>query len=547
VKKFLAFFLALATVFGLCACGGKSGGKEGEGLTEDGKVKLSIGIPSNALVLSHDDNAFTRWIEETCGVELSFQEFAGGTDVQTQISTTIAARQELPDILWGIGLNTTQWQQYGKEGYFVNLTPYYEDKENASKVFWDRFNNELSEREQAYVMKQMTCIEDGQFYGAPTVETSSVDKQAYQMWINTQWLDTLGLEMPNSPESLYTVLKAFKEGDPNGNGQPDEIALFGSQELPMCGMVVDWIINMFVYYNRTRPWLVAEDGSISLVYDKPEYREALKYINKLRAEGLLPEMVWSNADLKSITTPQSGTALCGIFAGHLTSHTVTNNMVLEQYQPLPYWGSVIRRDITCQVSTFVTENCDYPEKAFEVLMAAWSWDGSMRSRYGEYGVNWTDADPGSKSDMGLDATYKLISDPLKAQGTQKWAKMGPVLNIMAEGELAQIADEMSDWAKLKSRLHAESYQNMLAAEEKYNPKTVVNGFTYTQEENDDTATIRTNVGDRAQKAQTEFCTGLLDINDDAVWNTYLQELKDLGQDEWTKVANVAYQRYEQGN
>jgi putative aldouronate transport system substrate-binding protein len=287
---------------------------------------------------------------------------------------------------------------------------------------------------------------------------------------------------------------------------------------------------------------VDENGKIEMAYVTDEYREALKFVNKLRAEGLLSEMVWSNSDIKQITTPSSNTAICGIFAGHLSSHTVPNSKLLEQYAPLPYWGSVIRRDITCSISTFITENCANPEKAFEVLMATWSWDGSMRSRYGEYGVNWTDADEGAKSDMGMDATYKLIQDPHKVQGTQKWAKMGPVLNIMAEGELAQVSEEMSDWAKLKSKLHAESYQNMLAAEEKYNPKVIVGRLKYTQEENDKWATTRTNVGDRASKAQTEFCTGILDPNSDADWNNYLKELKDLGLDDFRNLVQTAFDR-----
>lgn len=544
MKKFLAFFLALVMVFGLCACTGGSSGDDDSGLTADGKVKLSIGIPSNALITSHDENALTRWIEEKCGVELSFEEFAGGTDVATQISTTIAARQELPDILFGIGLTTTQWQQYGQEGYFVNLTPYYEDKENASKIFWERFENELTEVEQKQVLKAMTCVEDGQFYGAPTVETSAIDKQAFQMWINTQWLDTLNLEMPTDPDSLYKVLVAFRDGDPNGNGVADEIPLFGSQQVAMCGQVVDWLINMFVYYNRTRPWLVDENGKLEMAYVTDEYREALKYVNKLREEGLLSPLAWtaSAAEMKQINTPSNGTALCGIFAGHLTSHAVANNMLLEQYEPLPYWGSVVRRDITNQIQTFITENCKNPDKAFEVLMAFWSWDGSMRSRYGEYGVNWTDADEGAKSDMGLDATFKLIADPLKEQGAQKWAKMGPVLNIMAEAETAQLSENMTEWAKLKSALHAEAYQNFLTAEEKNNPKTIVTGLTYTEEENDKWAVTRANVGDRYDKAQTEFCTGVLNPNSDADWNKYLQELKDLGIDDFRNLAQTAYDR-----
>ena len=78
MKKFLALFLALITVLGLCACGGGGGGESGEltadDYTEDGRLKISIGITTQAFVLGYEDNAYTKWIEETCGVELSFVE-----------------------------------------------------------------------------------------------------------------------------------------------------------------------------------------------------------------------------------------------------------------------------------------------------------------------------------------------------------------------------------------------------------------------------------------------------------------------------------------
>ena len=130
MKKLLAILLALVTVLSLCACGGNKGGNSsGEELTEDGKIKLTVGITSNARVLSYDDNALTDWVEEQCDVELEFVEYAGGTDVDTQISTTIAARQELPDILFGISLSESVITRYGKDGYIRDLTEYYADKE----------------------------------------------------------------------------------------------------------------------------------------------------------------------------------------------------------------------------------------------------------------------------------------------------------------------------------------------------------------------------------------------------------------------------------
>ena len=74
MKKLLALVLALVMVLGLCACGGKGGasgsGEGGGELTADGRVKLTLGLPTNAYIMDYDDNALTRWIEEKCGVEL---------------------------------------------------------------------------------------------------------------------------------------------------------------------------------------------------------------------------------------------------------------------------------------------------------------------------------------------------------------------------------------------------------------------------------------------------------------------------------------------
>ena len=46
-----------------------------------------------------------------------------------------------------------------------------------------------------------------------------------KLWIYQPWLDALGLEMPTTTDEFEQVLLAFKEQDPNGNGQADEIPL----------------------------------------------------------------------------------------------------------------------------------------------------------------------------------------------------------------------------------------------------------------------------------------------------------------------------------
>ena len=551
MKKFLAIVMALVIVLGLCACGGgstKPGGSGDQTSNNNGgaaageKVKLSIGIPTNAMVLDHDNNALTKWVEETCNVELTFVEYSGGTDVATQISTTIAARQELPDILFGISLSDSVITRYGKDGYLRDLTEYYADKEGKAKIFWDRVTNELSEYDRDLVLRKITNPDTGAIYAVPCVETSLIDKQGFRIWINQEWLDKLGLKAPTNNDELVTVLKAFRDNDCNGNGsKDDEIPLFTPKNV---GGGIDWLINLFVYYNDSRKFLVGDDGTLTHVQTTDEYREALKFINYLREEKLLTSLAWTanGSEAKQITTPSNGVALCGIFSAHLTTNCAMGNEVMYQYVPLKTWGCAVRKDTSCSLTTFITESCDYPERAFEMLMKMWSWDGSMRIRYGELGPNWDYADEGAKSDIGLDATYKLISDPLTQQSTAKWAKIASTLNVYAEGETAQVADNMDEWTQKKSKLHAENYALFCESEEENNPKIICPTLIYTEDEKELTSMERTNTSDRANKAMTEFCTGVLDPNSDADWNAYLKELNDLGMSVWLELAQTTYDK-----
>ena len=546
MKKLLALVLALVMVLGLCACGGGSGagGNQGEELTADGRVKLTVGLPSNAYIMDYDDNALTRWIEDKCGVEIEFIEYAGGTDVSTQISTTIAARQELPDILFGIKLGDTTIERYGKDGYLVDLAKYMYDEngepdlDGPAAIFWDRLNNELTDSERDSVLRRVVDPVNGAVYGMPCIETSLIDKMPYQLWINTKWLEKVNLSKPTNNEELLTVLRAFKN-----LGMP----LYGSQKVSIGTRVIDWLINTFVYYNPNRPFLVSEDGkTLSYVRTDPQYREALKFICDMYKEGLINDLAWtaSTPEMKLVTTPSTGEAMVGMFAGHLTIHAQEGNDVMYEYEPLKSWGSVVRYDVSCTVSTFITADCGSPDKAFEVLMNLFSWDGSMRIRYGEYGANWTDADPGAKSDLGLDAKYKLQLDPLVVQNTARWSQIACCLNYMAEGEEAQIGENLSEWHVKKSAMHAESNRLFEEAEKENNPAQVCPILRLTKDEQEEHDQVLTNVATYAARALTDFCKGAVgyDPHSDTDWDNYCKELERLGVDEYMELHQMAFDR-----
>ena len=547
MKKIIALSLALIIALSLCvACGGNTEAPNKSSVNVKGKVDLSIGLPSSATVLSYEDNALTLWVEEQTGFDLSFIPFSGGTDVGTQISTTVAARQELPDILYDISLGEEVYRGYGHDGYFLDLSKYFDDREGASKTFWTRLEENFSPEEQADILRKMKDPDTGAIYAVPTLELSQIDTMDYQMWINVEWLDKLELEMPTDIDSLYNVLVAFRDGDPNGNGKKDEIPLYGGQEAGLGADVINWLVNMFLYFNDRRTFMVDDDNQLYAPFITDDYREAMKFLNKLMDEKLMLDAVFNakHAELKLVNTPNSGVPIAGIFAGHLTLHANCDNPVLQQYQPLPLWSNVVYNDNNCFMTTFITKDCENPDAAFELMMTLYTEDGSRRLRYGEYGVNWTDADPGAVSTMGLEADFKLIRDPMLEQNTCLWSSASCSLNVNSEGESAQLTGQETAGEVLRGKMHAESRKLHDAAAEKYNPdpKYICPVLVYTEEEKEDSEVASTAVGDYFRKSRTDFALGNLDPNSDADWKEYVDTLWELGLQDWLDVAQVAYDR-----
>src|SRR5690606_16000187 len=113
-----------------------------------------------------------------------------------------------------------------------------------------------------------------------------------KLWIYKPWLDALGLEMPTTTDELLAVYRAFKEQDPNGNGNADEIPLMSATDTwtgaaMNRGSLDPYFMGSFLY-NPGEPWLVLnEEGRVDFSANKDAWREGLKFLNQLYAEGLI--------------------------------------------------------------------------------------------------------------------------------------------------------------------------------------------------------------------------------------------------------------------
>ena len=133
---------------------------------------------------------------------------------------------------------------------------------------------------------------DGHIYGLPNLSDGSRATWQNRYAINHVWLENLGLEVPETLDDLYTVLKAFKEQDANGNGDPnDEVPLTGSWNsgYQIRGRIQNALGFSTTGSSSTAALLYKEDGSVEAVYIAATdlYKEYLAYMNKLWSEGLM--------------------------------------------------------------------------------------------------------------------------------------------------------------------------------------------------------------------------------------------------------------------
>ena len=561
MKKLLALILCLVMVASLfAACGGdeegglkeQSGTKPSEQAVAGNEtwpedLTLTIGLPLSANVEDYDTNAYTLWLEEETGFDLEFITFqSSATDYKAQLSTMLATGDELPDVLWNFNVGQGAYEEYGASGYFIDLAPYYNNKE-LSKNFWDRLA-ELPQAQQDYVVRQLTA-EDNGMYAFARIEYSLIDTMKYQVYINKTWLDELGLKAPTNRDELYNVLKAFRDGDPNKNGKKDELPLIGNNDSGNSN-IVQWIINMFCYNDVNKYFNVDENNQLYLNQITDEYRQALIFINKLIKEGLMFNSAFSmsSKEIKSLLNPPEGEAITvGIFAGHPTIVHEVDNSAIYNYVALPLWSYAPRNPQYFTPATFITADCEYPAAAWHMFMTMCTKEGSYRQRYGEYGVDYVDADPGTKSFLGQDAEIKVINESAFAgQNNCCWHSIQGTILIQAENEVCQLTDDMGEWINWKMKNMADCYNSYVNAETNINPdpKYLMPDIVTPVEVSDADSNERNNSTSIISEALASFCCGTGDYNnpnDDAQWNAYIQALKDQGYETWMHNRQLVYE------
>lgn len=452
--------------------------------------KLTVGISKSHMVTDYFDNYYTGYLEKETGLEIDFFYFSGSSYAahESMLLTMVEHDLELPDIIVDLDITKESYEQLGKDGVFLDLTPYF-DNRVKSGTWWERFE-QLPAEQQTAVWDTVTS-DDG-IYGFPTVYNSPSMTMDYQVYINRQWLDQLNLDMPTDPDSLYKVLKAFKGVDFNSDGKADEIPLLGTSD-NSGGDVFSWIINMFLYYDDQAVTHVDENGVVYEPATTDAYRDALRFIRKLYAEELLSPLSFScnNDDLQGLI--EYGV---GIVCGDAMECFKPNSEKMRDYEVLPLWGYGVKNPGRYHVSTYITRDCENVEAAWSLLMAMSTEKAALIQRYGEEDQAW------NKTDRGL----RLYYDSWLTTGNDNWRAIEATIYTELRRELVPSDLDIYDRYTLVDKMW-KSYEAQVD-----NPTR-----TYDPWNESELVELR-----RTQLSR--FVTGKWDIEDNDRWQYAISEL-----------------------
>ena len=423
--------LALCLILALCALTAAA-------LADEEPVELTICTMRRTtdITSSYSEKHWVQALEKACNVKIKWIELLEG---QTDEQLTALLAGDLPDVFWAgkimkdsiISQNTSLWRPLTEEEirtYVPNLANFLD--ENVDD--WLNF----------------ITYPDGNIYGLAGGKMHSTMHTTQGIpYINTQWLERLGLEKPTTMEELKQVLIAFRDQDANGNGDPnDEIPFdfcdsFNKTQLINCA--ASWGLPM---YNGGNVFYDFDDaGNVVGAVDTDAYRSFLEFFYELGQEKLINLEGFSQS--YDQFTANCNADRVGFFWGWGPCNYITDSELFLQFEamvpptvegyPVKMYTANLDFANAFRNDFVITRACENWEKALEVWNYASDPTTALEIRNGDRFLFWDYVDAEGNF-LGEDAT----EEDIKACGYRYLVK---VYDTSTPEALAAYNQLLTDW------------------------------------------------------------------------------------------------------
>lgn len=537
MKRNLAIFVTVLLVTVLFASSGAPAIVAAQALAESS-------APVELTIMSLNDQTFEeregiKLLQEITGVKLNFISVV--RDTRQEKFQLMVSSNTLPDIIIEINqyADASEIYRLGKEGVLMPLNDLIEEYGQNILSVWDT--------DPKY--REISTAPDGNIYALPNYFYGLSQEVRTSLFIETNFLKNLGMEMPTTLDEFYEFLKAVKENDANGNGVVDD-------EIPLMGWEVDVngsalrsaIMGAFTKFsvgdNR-----VVNDGKVAFMPTTDEYREGLRYFRKLYEEGLFyseafsidRNTIWTLAEndpdvnTLAVVPGLHGNAVCSAASMRWLDYEVIPPFKLEDGT----YGRVPQNPgENIQLKVALSSNCANPEAAMKIFDYVATEDGMKLAFWGVEGYDYTAADPGAVDSNGDPAAYRpftkeeLGEDHLVGTISNNWNTYQTpyVYSTQFDPELGY----QNQSQKFTSRYFENLYTPFLLDAKEYWPTTIY----FDGDALEELALLQTDLKNAVKMAEAEFVMGVKSIDTD--WDAYLANLESYGLSRFLQISQEQY-------
>lgn len=460
--------------------------------------------------------------EKLTGIKIEFEQIL--SSAITEKRNLAFASGELPDLFYRCNIPDKDIDKYGEQGMLIKLNDLIAQyAPNFSKIMTN----------MPEVKKGITSS-NGNIYALSSNTDSFTIETARRLFINKSWLNKVGQKMPTTTEELYSVLKAFKEKDPNGNGKLDEI--------PMTSHGLWGVLDTFRGawglgnrgFNHGNMDLDEKTDKVRFTPVTNEFKEFLQYANKLYKEGLIDQEIFTMDGGKLLAKGEQN--IVGTFGGII--NTLAGNTYADEFEGIPVaikgphgdqlWPNK-RPRLTAKGAFAVTNQCKYPEVAMRWIDYFYGDDGIKHLYMGVEGKTFRKSSSGKYEYMSEEL---LKNEPAGTKLDQVLAKFfawpGGYMPTLVKTEYFNAGETQP--------INLKAAENM----KPYFPKEVWAAFTYTPEESEKMSPIETDIKGYVDQMIPQFISGKVSFSE---WDSYVDRMKKMGLEEYLKIYQAAYERY----
>ncbi|MFG3340890.1 extracellular solute-binding protein [Glycomyces sp. NPDC048151] len=255
-RKRIPIAVAAIGALALASC------SDGGGGSDEPLESLDIMAPFFSPVPPEEDDPIDKALSDLAGLDLSVQ-WVPNSDYGAKTNTVLAG-DDIPDVMVIQGKDQA-FVQTAEAGGFWDLTEALGSGDYPNLV---TANPEVQEAASV----------NGKVYGIYRAR----DVIRHSVIIRQDWLDNLGLELPETTDDLYEIARAFTEDDPDGNGQNDTYGMIN----PAWGGIGNGspYDAIEVWHGAGNLWS-DQGGELVPAFTTPEWTQALQYERDLVQNG----------------------------------------------------------------------------------------------------------------------------------------------------------------------------------------------------------------------------------------------------------------------